>query len=236
MEPLSRPVPPRSLSERATTWVRWFGAGRLVGASVAIVVVCLGAYWLVRMPPPATEASLPRVDTTTPNSSAPAASAVSDAAATAVEATVDAPADTSVVVHVAGAVSAPGVYELAVGARVRDAVAAAGGPTAEADWDALNLAALVADASRIYVPVIGEVVAATVPSAPAGEPAPPGPVDVNQADAVLLETLPGVGPATAAAIITERERNGPFLGVDDLDRVPGIGPAKLAALRDLVVT
>jgi competence protein ComEA len=62
------------------------------------------------------------------------------------------------------------------------------------------------------------------------------PIDVNVATADELEALPGVGPATATAIVTERERNGPFLDVDDLDRVPGIGPAKLDALRDLVVT
>lgn len=234
MEPLSRPVPPRSLSERATAWVNWFGVGRLVGASVATVIVCLGGYWLVRMPPPATEASLPRVTTTTPNSSVPATSGTSVAAAVAVAA--DVPGDAPVVVHVAGAVEQPGVYELAGGARVRDAVAAAGGPTPEANWDALNLAAVVADASQVYVPAIGEDVVATVAPPPAGDPAPPGLVDVNHADAALLETLPGVGPATAAAITTERERNGPFLGVEDLDRVPGIGPAKLAALRDLVVT
>jgi competence protein ComEA len=236
VEPLSRPVPPRSLSERTTAWVSWFGVGRLVGASVATVVVCLGAYWLVRMPPPATEASLPRVTAATPDSSVPATSGASAAATVAVEAAADTPADTSVVVHVAGAVEQPGVYELTVGARVRDAVVAAGGPTPEADWDALNLAAVVADASRVYVPAIGEDVVATVVPSPVGDPAPPGLVDVNHADAALLETLPGVGPATAAAIITERERNGPFLGVDDLDRVPGIGPAKLAAIRDLVVT
>jgi competence protein ComEA len=149
---------------------------------------------------------------------------------------VEAPADSSVVVHVAGAVVAPGVYELDAGARVRDAVLAAGGPTSDANWDALNLAALVADASRVHVPAIGEEVVATIAPTPVGEPGSSGPVDVNTADAALLETLPGVGPATAAAIITERERNGPFLGIDDLDRVPGIGPAKLAALRDLVTT
>ncbi|WP_394936995.1 ComEA family DNA-binding protein [uncultured Ilumatobacter sp.] len=57
---------------------------------------------------------------------------------------------------------------------------------------------------------------------------------VRRVDPRLLETLPGVGPATAAAIVAERDRNGPFLGVDDLERVPGIGPAKLAGLRDLV--
>jgi competence protein ComEA len=70
---------------------------------------------------------------------------------------------------------------------------------------------------------------------PAGS-IPSGPIDVNAATTDELESLPGVGPATAAAIVTERERNGPFLDVDDLDRVPGIGPAKLEALRGLVTT
>jgi competence protein ComEA len=210
--------------------VRWFGVGRLVGATVATIVVCLGGYWLVQMPPPATEASLPQVTIATSNLAAPPDPGTPAAAA------VEAAANSSVVVHVAGAVVAPGVYELDAGARVRDAVLAAGGPTADANWDALNLAALVADASRVHVPAIGEEVVATVAPAPVGELGSSGPVDVNNADATLLETLPGVGPATAAAIITERERNGPFLGVDDLDRVPGIGPAKLAALRDLVTT
>ena len=71
---------------------------------------------------------------------------------------------------------------------------------------------------------------------PAGADRAGLPIDVNAAGAAELELLPGVGPATATAIITERERNGPFLDVDDLDRVPGIGPAKLDALRDLVTT
>jgi competence protein ComEA len=65
---------------------------------------------------------------------------------------------------------------------------------------------------------------------------PAAPIDVNRASAEELDVLPGVGPATAAAIVTERERNGPFLTVDDLERVPGIGPAKLEALRELVTT
>ena len=64
--------------------------------------------------------------------------------------------------------------------------------------------------------------------------APSGPVDLNTATAEQLETLPGVGPATAAAIIDDRRRHGPFAAVADLERVPGIGPAKLAAIADLV--
>jgi competence protein ComEA len=141
-------------------------------------------------------------------------------------------------VHVAGAVVQPGVYELVGGARVRDAVVAAGGPTETADWNALNLAALVADGVKVYVPSIGEELPPSLLSgAPATDAAEPsGPIDVNVATIEELDRLPGVGPSTAAAIVTERERNGPFLGVDDLERVPGIGPAKLEALRDLVTT
>ncbi len=225
MEPLSRPVPPRSVAERARAWVEWFGIARLLAASVATIIVCTGAVWLVRTPPPATEASLPRATTTTLGPGAPPATAAL-------------PSTPAVVlVHVAGAVVEPGVYELAGDARVRDAIVAAGGPTETADWNALNLAAVVGDGVKVYVPSVGEEVppSLTVPALPSsGQPT--APIDVNVATAAELEALPGVGPATATAIVTERERNGPFVDVDDLDRVPGIGPAKLDALRGLVTT
>jgi competence protein ComEA len=224
VEPLSRP--PSTYAERARAWIEWFGVGRLVAASLATVVVGAGAFWLISSPPPPTEASLPMATSTTVGEQPPAPS----------DPTTTAP--TTVLIHVAGAVIVPGVYELQAGARVRDAIVAAGGPTESADWNAVNLAAVVADATRIYVPVVGEdvpaeLIASSAPG-PASEPA--GPVDVNQATADELEELPGVGPATATAIVTERERNGPFVDVDDLDRVPGIGPAKIEALRDLVAT
>lgn len=220
VEPLSRPAAPQSVADRARAWVEWFGTGRLVAASLATLIVCAGAYWLVHTPPPPTEASLPVATTT--SSATPGTSMAAPES------------PTRVLVHVTGAVVEPGVFELAAGARVRDAVVAAGGPTAEADWNALNLAAVVADASRVYVPVVGEDVPVEPSSAtPAGGA---GPIDVNRATVDQLDELPGVGPATAAAIVTERERNGPFVDVDDLDRVPGIGPAKLEALRDLVTT
>jgi competence protein ComEA len=226
VEPLSRPVPPRSPAERARAWIEWFGVARLAAATVATVVVCAGGVWLLRTPPPATEASLPRATTTT-IAVAPESEPVAAAP----------PAASRVLVHVAGAVVEPGVYELGGDARVRDAIVAAGGPTEIADWNALNLAAAVADGIKVYVPSVGEEVPAslTVP-APGDAGQPMAPIDVNVATADELEALPGVGPATATAIVTERERNGPFLGVDDLDRVPGIGPAKLDALRDLVTT
>ena len=224
MEPLSRPASPSSFADRARAWIEWFGVGRLVAAAFATVVVCAGAFWLVSSPPPPTEASLPMATSTTVSepSNEPSAS------------TTTAPA--TVLVHVAGAVVEPGVYELESGARVRDAVLAAGGPADGADWDALNLAALVADASRVYVPIVGELLPAELVAGSDPAPAAAGPMDVNRATVDELDRLPGVGPATATAIITERERNGPFVDVDDLERVPGIGPAKLEALRDQVTT
>ncbi len=235
MEPLSRPTPPRSLAERARAWVVWFGIGRLIAASVATVVVCAGAVWLVRTPPPATEASLPRATATTVSTGSTRPVDDVEPAVAAATTTAD------VLVHVAGAVVEPGVYRLLGDARVRDAIVAAGGPTATADWNALNLAASISDGVKVYVPNVGEEVppSLTIPSAgSAGSngSAPDGPIDVNVATTDELETLPGVGPATATAIVTERERNGPFVDVDDLDRVPGIGPAKLDVLRDLVKT
>ena len=147
-------------------------------------------------------------------------------------------APSALLIHVAGAVVNPGVYELRPGARVRYAIVAAGAPTESADWNAVNLAAVVADATRIYVPVVGEDVPPdlVVGASPVLGSVAVGPVDVNRATPDELDALPGVGPATAAAIVTERELNGPFVDVDDLDRVPGIGPAKIEALRDLVTT
>jgi competence protein ComEA len=146
-------------------------------------------------------------------------------------------APSAVVVHVAGAVAAPGVYELPAGARVVDGVAAAGGALVEADVGALNLAAVVADGQRVYVPRIGEPRPPELGPAPApGSSVAAGPVDLNAASAAELDGLPGVGPATAQAIVDHREANGPFASVDDLEAVRGIGPAKLEAIRAHVTT
>jgi competence protein ComEA len=230
-EPI-RPGPGRgagtALMARARPWLQWFGAGRLVTGALLLILVVAGGWWLLRTPPPPTEAGLPYAATSTsPASPASAAPALS----TATEASPPAP----LVVHVAGAVARPGVYELDGGARVHDAIAAAGGPVRRADPDALNLAAVVTDGERIYVPRAGESVpvAAADPSA-GSDAAPPGPIDLNHATIEELDVLPGVGPATAAAIIDHREQNGPFATVDDLEDVRGIGPAKLEAIRDLV--
>lgn len=146
-------------------------------------------------------------------------------------------------VHAAGAVVAPGVHRLPAGARVADLVAAAGGLAPDADVDRVNLAALLVDGSRVYVPRRGEVAVPDVPSgsgsgggsgAGGATTVPKGPVDINRATVDELDTLPGVGPTTAQAIIDHRNRNGPFRSVEDLGKVRGIGPAKLAELRPLV--
>jgi competence protein ComEA len=147
-----------------------------------------------------------------------------------------------VVAHAAGAVVRPGVHRLPAGARVGDLVAAAGGAGPDADLDRLNLAAPVVDGSRVHVPRIGEdpppeVVADVPPEAaggPGGSTGPGSLVDLNTADAAGLDELPGVGPATADAILEHRARHGPFRAVDDLLAVTGIGPAKLERLRPLV--
>jgi competence protein ComEA len=211
-------------------WLAWFGAGRVAGVAVTVVVTVIGGWWLLRPAPAPTEAVLPYASS----------SALAPTPATTGVTTSSVPS--SVVVHVAGAVAAPGVYELAGGARVVDGVERAGGPTPEADTSGLNLASVLVDGQRVYVPRVGE----TPPPVEepvsgdgggvAGSTGAVGPIDVNAATASELEALPGIGPATAAAIVQHREDQGPFASVDDLDAVRGIGPAKLAALRDLVTT
>ena len=138
-----------------------------------------------------------------------------------------------VVVDVVGAVKHPGIVRMAAGGRVVDAIAAAGGARHDADVEQLNLAARLVDGERIAVPRRGETVTTPV-SSDGSTPDASGPVDLNTATAEQLDALPGVGPATADAIIRDREAHGAFHSVDDLARVRGIGPAKLAQLRDLV--
>lgn len=253
MEPLSRPVPVGSWGDRLRGWVVWFGVGRLVAASVSTVLVVAGGAWLLHNPTPSTEASLPLATTTTAVAGSPPDASAAGGGTEAPPGGIGTrgagsatTVPTSIVVHVAGAVVAPGVYRLGTDARIQEALAAAGGPVADADWNALNLAAPLTDGTRVYVPRVGEELAGALVTG--GSPAAGGsggsdgevasnlPIDINRASATELETLPGIGPATAAAIVDERERNGPFASADDLERVRGIGPAKVDALRDLVAT
>lgn len=142
------------------------------------------------------------------------------------------PPEPPLVVHVAGAVRAPGLYHLDRGTRVADAVEAAGGPRRRAALDAVNLAAPLVDGQRIAIPF--EPPAQAASDAASSGDAPGGPVSLSSADLEALDALPGVGPATAAEIIAWRDAHGGFAAVEDLERVPGIGPAKLEALRPLV--
>lgn len=231
-----RPVARAGLVERASAWVAWFGPARLVTAAASTLVVAAGAWWLVRTPPPATEAVLPTVGVVTTPPGATRDTSPEPSAAGPPPGTVAPSA--AVVVHVVGEVVAPGIYELATGSRLHDAITAAGGPGERADPGALNLAAPVVDGSRIHVPAIGEEPEPVVSPTPASTgPGDPGVVlDLNRATVDELDTLPGVGPATATAIVAERDAGGPFLTVDDLERVPGIGPAKLESIRPLVTT
>jgi len=155
-----------------------------------------------------------------------------------------APEPQVVVVHVSGAVRSPGVVDLEMGSRVFEAMELAGGPTADADLERINLAAAVVDGERIYVPAVGEESAPELVGSdrPSAIPRPEGradttdgqPLDLNAATAAELEALSGVGPATAQAIVALREERGPFFTVDELLDVPGIGDAKLALLRPFV--
>ena len=133
-----------------------------------------------------------------------------------------------VFVHVAGAVRRPGLYALGSGDRVADAIAAAGGAGERADLDLLNLAAPLTDGMKIEVLARGA--AAPAPAASSS----PGAVSLNAADAAALETIPGVGPVTAAAILAYRDEAGPFTSVEQLMEVSGIGPATLESIRPYV--
>jgi len=146
-------------------------------------------------------------------------------------------------VHVVGAVRHPGLYDLAADARVAAAVEAAGGVIGDAAPEAVNMARKVADGEQIAIPTREEAKRATggASTAVASGAAPgvglaqaSGPVDINTATAEQLDSLPGIGPATATKIVADREANGPYSSVEDLGRVAGIGPKKLADLKDQI--
>jgi len=133
----------------------------------------------------------------------------------------------ALVVHVGGAVSSPGLAELPVGARVHDAIQAAGGVTTEANVGALNLARFVVDGEHMFVPAEGEALDSVASSS--------GLVSLSLASASELESLSGVGPALAQRIISWREQHGPFRQIEDVLAVSGIGPATLEGFRNQVV-
>lgn len=236
------PVDLSHVHRLARHWIAYIGPRRLVGGVVSVTLVCLAGWILVRPSAVPVEAAMPRA-------------LVSGSAATT---TMVATGPVTLTVHVAGAVMKPGVYSLAPGSRVVDAVRAAGGASSRADLERINLAQVIIDTEQVYVPVRranasrvtvaprlrpvrNPVPSSTLAASIDGGSTPPGPsaqarIDLNSATAAQLDALPGVGPATARAIISHRTRKGPFAKVEDLMNVPGIGPAKFAAIRDLVST
>lgn len=144
-------------------------------------------------------------------------------------------ADPELYVHVSGAVERPGLVRIPPGARVVDAIEAAGGFAESADPAGVNLARLVQDGEQLRVPVVGEVPLAADTSAAAGGAAVGGGlIDLNRATAAELETLPRIGPALAQRILEWREANGRFRAVTDLRNVSGVGDKIFDGLKDRV--
>lgn len=226
--------------------LKWFGVSRMIGSVLSVAFVGVAGWWLVQVPPPPPEANLSFASTTV------AASPTIGVSASSINTTPQ-----IITVHVAGAVKNPGVYRLKYGSRINDGIVAAGGATSAANLDVINLATVLNEGEQIYVPKRGEkphVItnrpqvggaggAAGVSgaggatgaggaggAAGAANNAVPQLININLASVVELEQLPGVGPATAKAIVAHREKNGAFLKVEDLLKVRGIGPAKLSEI------
>jgi competence protein ComEA len=209
-------------------------AGVIALAVVGLLAVLITVFTVVRdKPPPVVSAKLPpvqMVSSTGATSGAPPA------------------AQGPVVVSVVGLVHKPGLVTLDPGARIADALTAAGGPLDGADLIGLNMARKIVDGEQIVVGIAappgeptamgssGAGGAAPQPEAPAsGAPSAPGtPVDLNAATVEQLDGLPGIGPVTAAAIVAWRDAHGRFTSVEQLGDVDGIGPARLEKLRALV--
>lgn len=231
--PNDSPRPVLDAWERVVDWIRWTGPRRVVAGVVTVMAAVVVGWWMFRPAAPSVESTLPMAESADSVDGADSAVGVDGAVVSNNESSVDRDPTEVVIVHVTGQVVSSGVVELPVGSRVVDAVAAAGGATPAAALESLNLAAVLDDGQQVHVPAFGE----SLPPEPVSTT--PGvtafPIDLNAADATALDALPGVGPATAAAIVRWRDENGAFGTIDDLLDVPGLGPAKVEALRGLVV-
>ena len=226
------------IKKRISYWIAFVGIARLFFGVLLSAIAAISMWLLVRPSAPLVE------------SVAPHASGVGIVAPLSTL-----PTPLTVRIHVAGAVVHPGVYSVSSSSRVVDAVTAAGGATSRADLERINLAQTIIDTEQVFVPFRTShttkvtvaprlrpsrtTVPVNVPTIPGAIPsattsATTSLINLNSATSDQLDTLPGVGPSTAKAIISYRSRKGPFGKVEDLLNVPGIGPAKVAALRDQV--
>jgi competence protein ComEA len=233
----------------AGTAFRW-RTGRRAAALLAVIAVLLGGWFWWQAADGA-----PRVQPLgKPPGSEPAGGAATGGpggqsargGAPAATAGPAAAAGGTIVVHVAGAVASPGVLELPGGSRLYEAIKAAGGSTAAADLDRLNLAAVLEDGQKVLVPERGSPDAAGTADAAGplagsdgagtggGTGPPAAKINLNTAGVEELATLPRVGPVLAQRIVDWRKQHGRFRSVEELDAVEGVGPKLLAALLPLV--
>lgn len=213
-------------------------AGAVALAAIATIAVLVTIFTLMRsQSPPVRSAKLPPVEAVASSSRGPSPSPT-------------ATSNQPLVVSVVGLVHSPGLVTLTPGARIADALKAAGGTTAGADTTGLNMARQVGDGEQIVVgiapakgqpPMLGSSIStgSSAPSAPptaarSDRPTSAEVVNLNTATVQQLDALPGVGPVTAAAIVAWRDANGKFTSIDQLAEVDGIGPARLEKLRPLV--
>ena len=241
---------PGEIQARFDELVRRAGLGGVppavlgVGVAVLAVAVCLGVWrwWPEGGVSSASGGTGAAVLTDGGTASATVSAGSRSIAATAPEA----PDAARIWVHVVGAVRHPGLYQLGADSRVNDAIEAAGGFLGNAAPEGVNLARKIGDGEQLVVPTADEFAksgasgaagagGASSSAGSGGQATSGSPVDINNATAEQLDTLPGVGPATATKIVADREANGPFKSVEDLGRVAGIGPKKLDDLKALIV-
>lgn len=249
-------IAPIDLQARYTLEPRASRALVIVVAILGMIVVLgLGIGWFRESPvddtQPPTDPLLAQATSPTPSAGS-AVTAVPHGLLETSSSEPQATVPTEVVISVQGLVEKPGLLRLPNGMRVGEAIDRAGGPSHTASLHRVNLAEIIHDGMQILVDEHGSSVALSGSSltgpAPAGstsagggqtnqthQASTAGTVNINTATAAELEELPGVGPATAQAIITHRDSNGPFTAVEDLLQVRGIGPAKFDAIKDLAV-
>lgn len=139
-----------------------------------------------------------------------------------------------ITVHITGAINNPGVIILEEGARIVDALEAAGGETEEADVNRLNLAYVLEDGEKLYIPSKNEEEQEYITQGKDNMPEGQSKININSAQIEELITLPGVGEATANKIIEYRKENGKFQKIEDLKNVPGIGDSKFENIKMLI--